>query len=82
MLPRPTVDRIVHDVEGLVARASTDLEGKGLKMPSMLGGLIRTWFTTAYQAGIEAQREVIVLELQQSPEGRALLERHGFRRRA
>lgn len=62
-------------------RARTDLESQGLRMPSMLGGLIRAWFTQAYQAGVESQRELIVLELQQSPEGRAVLEKHGFRTR-
>lgn len=64
-------------------RAGTDLEGKGIRMPNLLKGFVRTWFTTAYQAGIEAQREIIIEELEATPEGRLVLERHSarFRRR-
>lgn len=60
--------------------AETVLEGRGIRMPSMLKSILRGLFTRAYQAGVEAQREVIVMELEATPEGRALLEKTEFAR--
>lgn len=55
--------------------AEKAFEKRGLRMPDMLRSMLRTLFTTAYQAGVEAQREVVILELEATPEGRAILAR-------
>lgn len=60
--------------------AEKAFEKRGIRMPEMLKSMLRTLFTTAYQAGVEAQREVIVDELASTPEGRAFLERGTFKR--
>ncbi len=49
-------------------------------MPSLLRGLLRTVFTKTWEAGAEAQREVIILELEGTPEGRELLQKSGLNR--
>lgn len=55
--------------------AETRFEHIGLRMPDMLKSLLRRLFTHAYQAGVEAQREIIMLELETTAEGRAVLSR-------
>jgi hypothetical protein len=61
-------------------QAATALETKGIRMPSLLRALLRTVFTKTWEAGAEAQREVILLELETTPEGRVALEKSGIRR--
>ena len=74
MLPRPSVDRIIRDVEVRVSRAAEDLAGRGLRMPPELREMVRQWLTEAYQVGVEAQREAVFRHLGLSKEGKAILD--------
>jgi hypothetical protein len=62
-------------MDGILLNAETTFRGIGIRMPDMLRDLLRRLFTRAYQAGAEAQREAIILELSGTEEGRKLLAR-------
>jgi len=57
-------------VTALVERARTELEHKGLHMPAGLEALVRGWITSAYQEGVESQRQALLEALEATPEGR------------
>ena len=57
----------------LVERARVELEHKGLHMPPGLEAMIRGWITSAYQEGVESQRQTLLEALETTPEGRKAL---------
>lgn len=57
-------------------QARRDIEDFGLRMPPKLRTLVQNWHHRTYARAMDAQREAIVEEFKQTPEGRAALARH------
>ena len=57
-------------------RARQDLQAIGINMPPKLREMFRSWTRSTYDVAARAQRDALIAELEQSPEGRAALERH------